>query len=209
MRIGIFGGTFDPPHLGHLILAEEARYQLKLDKLLFVLTPIPPHKLDRTITPLADRAAMLEAAIADNPAFEFSRVEVDRPGPHYTLDTMRLLRKEYPEDTLIYLMGGDSLQELPSVWHKPDEFAAACDFLGVMRRPKDEIDLTALEESIPGISKKIEFMNAPLLEIASRQIRRRVAEGRPYCYYLPGAVCKIIRDKKLYQNRPKSDLTGF
>ena len=202
MRIGIFGGTFDPPHLGHLILAEEARYQLKLDKLLFVLTPIPPHKLNRTVTPLTDRLAMLEAAIAGNPAFEISRVEVDRPGPHYTLDTMRLLRKEYPKDTLIYLMGGDSLRDLPSIWHKPDEFVAACDFIGVMRRPQDEIDLIALEDSIPGISKKIEMMNAPLLEIASRQIRHRVAEGRPYSYYLPAAVCQIIREKKLYQAKP-------
>jgi len=201
MRIGIFGGTFDPPHLGHLILAGEARYQLKLDKLLFVLTPIPPHKLNRKVSPLADRLAMLEAAIADNPTFELSRVEIDRPGPHYALDTVRLLRKEYPNDTLIYLMGGDSLRDLPIDWHKPDEFVASCDYLGVMRRPKDKIDLIALEESIPGISKKIEMMNAPLLEIASRQIRRRVAEGRPYCYYLPKTVCKIIQEKKLYQSK--------
>ncbi|MGD8454766.1 MAG: nicotinate-nucleotide adenylyltransferase [Anaerolineales bacterium] len=202
MRIGIFGGTFDPPHLGHLILAAEARYQLKLDKLLFVLTPIPPHKLDRTISPLEDRLAMLDAAIADNPAFELSRVEIDRPGPHYSLDTVRLLRDKYPEDTLIYLMGGDSLRDLTVDWYKPDEFVAACDYLGVMRRPKDKIDLNALEESIPGISKKIEFMNAPLLEIASRQIRRRVAEGRPYCYYLPEVVCQIIQEKGLYQAKP-------
>jgi nicotinate-nucleotide adenylyltransferase len=202
MRIGIFGGTFDPPHLGHLILAGEARYQLKLDKLLFVLTPIPPHKRDHTVTPLEDRLAMVEAALADNPAFELSRVEIDRPGPHYTVETMRLLRKEYPDDTLIYLMGGDSLRDLPVDWYKPDEFVAACDYLGVMRRPKDKIDLIALEESIPGISKKIEMMNAPLLEIASHQIRRRVAEGRPYCYYLPAAVCQIIQEKKLYQPDP-------
>jgi nicotinate-nucleotide adenylyltransferase len=199
MRIGIFGGTFDPPHLGHLILAEEARYQLKLDKLLFVLTPVPPHKLDRTITTLPDRLAMLEAAIANNPAFELSRVEIDRPGPHYALDTVQLLRKAYSNDILIFLMGGDSLRDLPIDWHKPDEFVAACDFLGVMRRPQDEIDLKSLEENIPGVSAKIELMNAPLLEIASRQIRRRVAEGRPYCYYLPKAVCQIIQEKKLYQ----------
>jgi nicotinate-nucleotide adenylyltransferase len=202
MRIGIFGGTFDPPHLGHLILAEEARYQLKLDKLLFVLTPVPPHKLNRTITSTADRLAMLEAAIADNPAFELSRVEIDRPGPHFAVDTVRLLRKTYNNDILIFLMGGDSLRDLPIDWHKPDEFVEACDFLGVMRRPQDEIDLKSLEENIPGISAKIEFMNAPLLEIASRQIRRRAAEGRPYYYYLPKAVCQIIQEKKLYQPNP-------
>jgi nicotinate-nucleotide adenylyltransferase len=202
MRIGIFGGTFDPPHLGHLILAEEARHQLKLDKVIFVLTPDPPHKLDRTITQMPDRLAMLEIAIADNPAFGLSRVEIDRPGPHYAVDTVRLLRKEYPDDILIFLMGGDSLRDLPINWHKPDEFVAACDFLGVMRRPQDKIDLIVLEENIPGVSAKIEFMNAPLLEIASRQIRRRVAEGRPYCYYLPKAVCQIIQENKLYQANP-------
>ncbi len=199
MRIGIFGGTFDPPHLGHLILAAEACHQLKLDKLLFVLTSDPPHKQDHHISPYPDRLAMLEAAIADNPAFELSRVEVDRPGPHFTVDTMHLLKKEFPEDTLIYLMGGDSLHDLPTIWHKPDEFIAACDVLGVMRRPQDQIDLESLEAEIPGISAKVEFMNAPLLEIAARQIRRRVAEGHPYRYYLPEAVFQIIQEKKLYQ----------
>jgi nicotinate-nucleotide adenylyltransferase len=198
MRVGIFGGTFDPPHLGHLILAAEARHQLKLEKLLFVLTPDPPHKQDRLITPLPDRLAMLTVAIADNPAFELSRVEVDRPGPHYAVDTVRLLKKEFPDDTLIYLMGGDSLRDLPIDWYKPEEFVKACDFLGVMRRPQDEIDIERLEEEIPGVSAKIEFMNAPLLEIASRQIRRRVAEGRPYRYYLPEAVDQIVQEKKLY-----------
>jgi nicotinate-nucleotide adenylyltransferase len=202
MRIGIFGGTFDPPHLGHLILAEEARHQLRLDNLLFVLTPDPPHKQDNTITQLAERLAMLEVAIADNPAFEISRVEIDRPGPHYALDTVRLLKKEFPDETLIYLMGGDSLRGLPINWHKPDKFVEACDAIGVMRRPQDEIDLVNLEEKIPGVSEKIEFMNAPLLEIASRQIRSRVAEGRPYRYYLPEAVGQIIQEKTLYQ--PKS-----
>jgi len=201
MRIGIFGGTFDPPHLGHLILAAEAYHQLKLEKLLFVLTSDPPHKQDILISPFPERLAMLEAAIADNPTFALSRVEVDRPGPHYTVDTMRLLKKEYPGDTLIYLMGGDSLRDLLVNWHKPDEFIQACDVIGVMRRPQDRIDLESLEAAIPGISAKVEFMNAPLLEIAARQIRRRVAEGRPYRYYLPDSVYQIIQKKKLYQTK--------
>jgi nicotinate-nucleotide adenylyltransferase len=199
MRIGIFGGTFDPPHLGHLILAAEAYHELKLDKLLFILTSDPPHKQDRLISPYPDRLAMLEAAIADNPTFELSHLEVDRPGPHYTVDTMHLLKKEFPDDTLIYLMGGDSLRDLPINWHKPDEFIAACDVLGVMRRPQDQIDIESLEMEIPGIKAKIQFLNAPLLEIASQQIRQRVAEGRPYRYYLTDTVYQIIQKKKLYQ----------
>ncbi len=200
MRVGIFGGTFDPPHLGHLILAAEARHQLRLDRLLFVLTPDPPHKQDRLVTPMTDRVAMLEAAIADNPAFELSRVEIDRPSPHYAVDTVRLLRKEYPDDSLIYLMGGDSLRDFPIDWYKPEELLDACDALGVMRRPHDEIDIDSLETELPGISAKVEFMNAPLLEISSRQIRRRVAEGRPYRYYLPLTVYNIIQKRKLYQD---------
>ena len=94
MRIGIFGGTFDPPHLGHLILAAEAGCQLMLDRLLFVLTADPPHKQGRQITPMEDRLAMLEAALFDNPDFELSRVEIDRPGPHYAVDTIKLLRED-------------------------------------------------------------------------------------------------------------------
>jgi nicotinate-nucleotide adenylyltransferase len=200
MRIGIFGGTFDPPHLGHLILAAEAYHQLKLDKLLFVLTSNPPHKQDHLISPYPHRLAMLEAAIADNPTFALSRLEIDRPGPHYSVDTMRLLKKEFPDNTLIYLMGGDSLHDLPTIWHKPDEFIQACDVLGVMRRPEDKIDMESLETELPGVSAKVEFMNAPLLEIASQQIRQRVAEGRPYRYYLPDTVYQIIQKKKLYQS---------
>ncbi len=204
MRIGIFGGTFDPPHLGHLILAAEARYQLRLDKLLFILTPDPPHKLDRKISAVTHRLDMLQAALDDEPAFELSRVELDRPGPHYAVDTMRLLREEYPEEKLIYLMGGDSLHELPINWHQPAEFLEVCDSVGVMRRPEDKIDLDSLEAKLPGLSAKVEFMNAPLLEIASRQIRRRAAEGRPYRLYLPPAVYKIIQEQELYQEHKTS-----
>ena len=198
-RIGIFGGTFDPPHLGHLILAAEAQYFLSLDRLLFVLTPDPPHKLDRRITPAEDRLAMLEAVLADNPSFTLSTVELDRAGPHYAVDTVRLIREEYTEELLVYLMGGDSLSELPLNWHAPEQFVGACDELGVMRRPKDEVDLAALETQLPGISAKVKLVDAPLLDIASRQIRRRAREGRPYRYYLPKTVLAVISDRGIYE----------
>lgn len=197
-RIGIFGGTFDPPHLGHLILAAEAQYSLALDQLLFVLTPDPPHKQDRLITAAEDRLAMVEAALADNPSFTLSRVEIDRPGPHYAVDTVRLIREEYPDDLLVYLMGGDSLSDLPIDWHAPAEFVHACDELGVMRRPNDDVDLELLEEQLPGIGEKVMLVDAPLLDIASRQIRARAREGRPYRYYLPETVCSVIRQRGIY-----------
>ncbi|MEN8242612.1 MAG: nicotinate-nucleotide adenylyltransferase [Chloroflexota bacterium] len=198
-RVGIFGGTFDPPHLGHLILAAEAQYSLALDQLLFVLTPDPPHKQGRLITPAEDRLAMVEAALADNSSFTLSRVEIDRPGPHYAVDTVRLIREEFPDDLLVYLMGGDSLSDLPIDWHAPAEFVAACDELGVMRRPNDAVDLALLEEQMPGISAKVKLVDAPLLDIASRQIRRRAREGRPYRYYLPETVCAVIRKRGIYK----------
>ncbi|MDH5506943.1 MAG: nicotinate-nucleotide adenylyltransferase [Anaerolineae bacterium] len=199
MRVGIFGGTFDPPHLSHLILAAEAHQQLALDRLLFVLTADPPHKRGRVFTPVEQRLAMVTAAVADNPAFEVSLVEVNRPGPHYAVDSLEMLKAEHDGAELVYLMGGDSLRTLAS-WRRPVEFVAACEMLGVMRRPYDEIDLKALEAQLPGVSAKLRFIEAPLLEISSRQIRRRIAEGRPYRYFLHPAVFEIIRVRDLYRN---------
>lgn len=198
-RIGIFGGTFDPPHFGHLILAAEAQYQLKLDILLFVLTPDPPHKQGLHLTNLDDRLAMLAAAIQGHEGFVLSTVDIDRPGPHYTADTMALLHQEYPDDTLVYLMGGDSLEGLLVDWHRPEEFIAACGEIGVMRRPQDELNLVPLEQAFPGLTGKIRFVEAPLLEIASSQIRRRIQQGRPYCFYLPEAVRDVIDQRGIYQ----------
>ncbi len=201
MRIGIFGGTFDPPHLGHLILASEARQQLSLDQILFVLTPYPPHKTEKKISPTKARLAMLYAAIEDNPKFILSKVEIDRPSPHYTVDTVKLLKKEYPKDDLVYLMGGDSLKDLPIDWHQPKEFVEACDFIGIMRRPKDGLDLGIIVDQIPELKDKIELMDAPLLDISSRQIRKRAFEGRPFRYYIPERVLDVIHSLGLYENK--------
>ena len=195
--IGIFGGTFDPPHLGHLILAAEARQQLGLRRLLWVLTPIPPHKLDQTITPIEYRLTMLQLAIARNPAFEISRVEMDRRGPHYTLDTVNLLAGQNPGAEMVYLMGGDSLRDLPA-WHRPAELLSACRYLGVMRRPDDAIHLPDLEAILPGITRKVHFVDAPLVDISSRQIRQRIANGRPFRYFLPPSVYEYILERDLY-----------
>jgi nicotinate-nucleotide adenylyltransferase len=196
-RIGIFGGTFDPPHLGHLILASEARARLQLSRLLWVLTSIPPHKTDQTISPLEDRLAMLKLALNDEPGFELSTIDMDRPGPQYTLDTIKLLALKYPDAELIPLIGGDSLRDLPT-WHNPVELVGACHQIGVLRRPGDSIDLTQLEKQIPGITAKVRFVDAPLLEIASREIRQRVAEGLPFRYYLLPSVYQYIVTHKLY-----------
>ena len=199
MRIGIFGGTFDPPHLGHLILAAEAVHQLGLARLLWVLTADPPHKTHRVITPLDDRLAMVEAAISDNPAFDLSRVEIDRPGPHFALETVNLVREIFPGDEMVYLLGGDSLAGLPVSWYRPQDFVAACDLLGVMYRPGDSIDLVRLETQIPGLTEKVRLIDVPLLEISSRELRRRIAAAEPYRYYLPPAVIRVIETRGLYR----------
>jgi nicotinate-nucleotide adenylyltransferase len=186
-RIGLFGGTFDPPHLGHLILASEAQAQLQLTQLLWVLTPIPPHKLDQSLTPLEHRLAMVERAIADNAVFELSRLELDRPGPHFTLDTVRQILDRDPSADVTLVIGSDSLRDLPA-WHRPADLVSVCREIGVMRRPGDAADLSELERLLPGISAKIRFVDAPLLEIASSEIRRRIAHGEPFRYYVPPPV---------------------
>ena len=198
-RLGIFGGTFDPPHLGHLILAAEAHAQLGLDRVLFVLTADPPHKRDHYITPVEDRLAMLATAIKGQAIFELSRVEIDRPGPHYAVDTLRLLAKEHQGNKLVYLIGGDSLRAL-SDWDRPQEFIAVCDALAAMRRPGTRIDLDDLEQALPGLTAKLEFVDAPLLEISSSEIRERVRDGGHYRFYLPGAVYQVINERGLYKN---------
>jgi len=197
-RLGIFGGTFDPPHLGHLILACEARAQLGLTRLLWVLTPSPPHKPNQPISALADRLAMLRLALQDEPAFELSTLEMERPGPHYTLDTLRRLAPQHPGRELILLLGGDSLRDLPT-WHRAPDLVAECRQIGVMRRPGDAIDLAALEAHLPGLASRVVFIDAPLLEISSREIRRRVAEGLPFRYYLLPSVYEYIVRHGLYR----------
>ncbi len=198
MKLGIFGGTFDPPHHGHLILAAEAQFQLKLDRVLWVLTPDPPHKPNHCITPFKSRLELLQAAIAGNPNFELSRVDIDRSPPHYAVDTVLLMRAQHPKDELVYLMGGDSLHDLPC-WFHPREFLQACDAIGVMRRPGDNLDLRDLEISLPQIIEKIRILDTPLIEISSTFIRQRIATGGPFQYYLPAPVYELIKQRQLYQ----------
>jgi nicotinate-nucleotide adenylyltransferase len=197
-RLGVFGGTFDPPHIGHLILAAEACEELNFDCLLWVLTPVPPHKLDQRVRPLEHRLRMLELAIADNPKFELSRIEMDRPGPHYTVDTMRLLADERPSADLILLIGGDSLHDLPT-WERPAELVAACHEIGVIRRPGDEVDLSAWEGQVPGTQAKVRFIDTPLLDISSSAIRRHIRESAPFRYYLLPSIYEYIQKNNLYR----------
>ena len=197
-RLGIFGGTFDPPHIGHLILAAEARDQLKLDCTVWVLTPDPPHKHGKEISSISHRLAMVELAICADDAFTLSHVDIDRSGPHYTVDTVKLLKQDYPDQALIYLMGGDSLHDLPN-WYHVDEFLENLDGVGVMRRPGDDIDLTQLFTALPQLEDKLNFVTAPLLEISADQIRKRARQNRSYRYYLLPEIYHYICSNQVYK----------
>ncbi len=198
MRVGIFGGTFDPPHVGHLILAEECRSQLSLDLLLWVVTDNPPHKRYVNISPIEQRVELVNKSIAGNPAFLLSRIDIDRPGPHFAIDTVRLLKKDYPGAEMFYLMGGDSLHDLPT-WNRPQDFIRECDGIGVMRRHEDKVDLESLEKVLPGVSRKVAIVDAPILEISSKEIRQRIADHMGYRYYLRDCVFEAIQQLGLYQ----------
>ncbi len=198
MRLGIFGGTFDPPHLAHLIFAQEAAFQLYLERVLWLLTPISPLKSDVEISPWEQRLELLEAALEGNEYFSVSRVDIDRPGPHFAHESMKILIDENEGDQLLYLMGEDSLRDLAK-WERPDQFLRYCHQVGVMRRPEVETNLEHLESNIPGIRSKIKWVESPLLEISGRMIRNRLRSGQPVRYYLPDAVHELIHEKGLYK----------
>lgn len=196
MRLGIFGGTFDPPHLGHLILASEAHAQLGLERVLWVVTGQSPFKQEQRLSPADVRLAMVQAAIEGNATFALSTVDLDRPPPHYTADTLALLKGQHPSAQLFFIMGADLLHELPD-WRRARDVLAQCE-LGVLRRPGTVVDLSVLEVRLPGVSEKVHWVDAPQLEIAARDIRRRVRAGISVRYLVPDAVVEIMEARRLY-----------
>lgn len=196
-KIGFFGGTFDPPHIGHLILASEAAQQFGLSRLLWALNPDPPHKQEQDITPLSHRLEMVQRTISNNPLFELSRLEIDRPGPHYTINTIRYLAEQEPNAEIFLLIGGDSFRDLPT-WRLAPELVAAVSKISVMRRPGDSFNMPAIEAQIPGLTDKVSFIDALLLNLSSREIRRRIAEGDEFRYYVHPFVYEYIKSNHLY-----------
>lgn len=198
-RLGILGGTFDPIHLAHLVMAQEARVKLALDRVLFVPVAVPPHKPQEAPAPLAHRMAMVALAIGGNPDFVLSRADVDRPPPHYSLDMVRLIREEWGGDAehLFFIMGLDSLRNLPA-WHQPEELVKLCR-LTVLCRPGHRADWEELEAHIPDIASRLELVEMPQMDISSTGIRRRVREGWPIRYLVPDEVEAYIQRHGLYR----------
>ncbi len=188
-RIGIFGGTFDPIHFGHLLAAEQAREQAELDEVWFMPARIPPHKAGQGISAASDRLRMVELAIADHPAFRATDVELGREGPSYTVDTMRELVRRHPDCAFFFILGGDMVEMLPK-WHRFDELKRLVRFIG-LARPKASPN--------PGeLAEYVTFVKMPQWELSSSLIREKVRAGKSLRYLLPPAVERYIKERGLY-----------
>lgn len=197
MRVGILGGTFDPIHIGHLIIATELRHALDLDQVRFAPAADPPHKSDQRITPAKDRVGMLELAIADSAEFAIDRVDLDRTGPSYTKETLATLKLQEPMADFVFLMGADSLRDLPN-WNDPGRILELAE-IGVAARPEVELDLDDVIARLPRVRDRVTVVPVPLIGISSSDIRRRCAEGAPIAFQVPRPVERYIRERRLYR----------
>jgi nicotinate-nucleotide adenylyltransferase len=202
MRIGVFGGTFDPVHLGHLVVAEQSREQARLDEVWLVPAARPPLKLERPVTPFAQRVEMLALAIAGQPAFRIDLLEKDRPGPSYTADTLEELHQRQPAADFFFVVGSDVLPTLPQ-WYEPVRIVQRATLLIVARphwpvMPAEQLRANLrLPAEVPLRQQTIEV---PLIDLSSTDLRRRIAEGRSIRYLVPRAVECYIHEKRLYRS---------
>ncbi len=200
-RLGIMGGTFDPIHYGHLVAAESARIELRLDHVLFIPTGIPPHKIDRPITDADLRFEMVEMSIRSNKYFMASRMEIEREGPTYTSDTLRILHDLFPEQELYFITGSDALRELLT-WREPEEIVKLAKIVGASRPGYDSRDLLAkVNRKFPFTKGRISQLEVPALAISSTDIRVRVQNQKSIRYLLPDEVRLFIKTNNLYLNK--------
>lgn len=197
MNLGLLGGTFDPPHFGHLRMADAALRQLQLDQVLFVPTGVQPLRQQEKRTDPEQRARMVELAIAGVPHFVLSRLDLDRPGPHYTVDLLRLVHQQYPEAAVWFIMGEDSLSDLLR-WRDPARLIRQAR-LAVLRRPGYEPDWPVLEVALPDIRSRLDWIDHAEIDISARSIRQRVKDGLPIDHLVPAGVAAFIREQHLYK----------
>lgn len=201
MRIGVFGGSFDPLHLGHLILAEQSREQAKLDEVWFIPAARPPHKLDAPPTSFEHRVAMLRLILDKHSDFRIDTLEADRAGPSYTADTLEELHRRHPGNYWHYLLGSDSVPDLPK-WHEPARIVAVAGLV-VMERlgfPTPTAAEVARMINVPPTSLRMQKINVPLIELASRDIRQRVATGGSIRFMVPEVIENYIHQHGLYRS---------
>jgi len=197
-RIGVFGGTFDPIHIGHLILAQEAWFQLRLDRVYLVPAADPPHKQERRLISVEDRIHMAQLATADVDYVRVSRMDADRPGPHFTADMVRLIQRRLdPNVEMYFLMGMDSLQDLPN-WREAAWLVQNCRLVALDRHDV-VLDWDYLTAALPGIQKQVVILDMPELEISSQAIQQRVRRGQPIRFLVPRAVEDYVSKYNLYR----------
>ncbi|HEY3522829.1 MAG TPA: nicotinate-nucleotide adenylyltransferase [Candidatus Limnocylindrales bacterium] len=198
--IGILGGTFDPVHWGHLAIADEAREALGLSRVLFVPAARPPHKSGTRVSRPEHRVAMLEAAIADNAAFAVSRLELDRSGPSYTVDTLEALATDRALGGAErwFILSTEALAGFPS-WRRPDRILELACLAVVPRAGRPPLDRGWLDEQLPGAASRVRWLDGPAIDVSASQIRERAAAGRSIRYLVPRAVAAYIEHHRLYQ----------
>lgn len=204
MRIGILGGTFDPIHYAHLFVAEEARQRFDLERVEFIPCGVPPHKKNYAVSPAKHRLAMTLLAIEGNPFFRASRIEIDRQGVSYTVDTLGKWHALYPDHELFLIMGGDSLAYLTS-WKEPERI---CQLAHIIAASRPGFDLNSLQ--LPEtICRRVHVMEMPMLDISATDIRNRVRRGMSIRYLTPDSVIHYLLKHQLYQNQPLEEPNEF
>jgi nicotinate-nucleotide adenylyltransferase len=199
MKVGIMGGTFDPIHIAHLIIAEEARTRLALDRVIFIPAGEPWMKPERSVSEAGQRAEMVKLAITSNPSFSLSLNEIERPGPTYTVDTLEQLLGELGYDTQLYLLlGWDSVAEM-TAWKAPYRVSKMATVVAFPRPGFHKPEIAVLERAMPGIAERMVFLDAPYLEISSTGLRKRIAEGGSVRYLVPDSVGQYITENRLYK----------
>lgn len=198
MNVGILGGTFDPVHNGHLVIAEVARERLNFNEVLFIPAGHPWLKVERSITPARHRLQMLRLALDDRPYFRISEMEIERPGPTYTIDTINALKKRLnAEDELFFILGQDTLMQLPQ-WYEAQNLIRLCYLVAAPRPGVKKPDLKALEVELPGITQRVMLMKEPLVAISATDIRERAARGLSVRHLVPEPVNRYIKEHRLY-----------
>lgn len=202
-RLGIYGGSFDPVHLGHLLLAETCREACELDRVLFLPCGRSPHKPSGPIATGSQRAEMLEFAVAGDSRFGVCRIELERSGPSYTVETLRQLRVEQPDSELFFLMGADSLADLP-LWREPQAILELATVVAVNRGQRPPPDLVTLEARLgPIVRERVRLVTMPSVELSATEIRERVRDGRSVRFRTPRAVEEYIRQHGVYEDSAK------
>ena len=197
-RIGVLGGTFDPPHLGHMWLATLAADAIGLDRVLFMPAAQPPHKGGQLVTRATDRLLMTRLAITGDPAFELSAIEMERPGPSYTIDSVDELERAHPDAKLFLIMAADSLEQIDT-WREPDRLLERIEWV-VGPRPGSALpDRSALEDRFGAAASRIHLLEGPSLDVSSSEIRRRVAAGKAIRYLVASGVEEMIVERRLYR----------